>query len=279
MISAADTLSKLMTAKQYAEIEHETPYIFELQNDHAHLLYFGARHTATLPSDMFDSIRHAFERLQPRVVFVEGLQTKSANAEANTKVASMSYAEVIHEGGEPMYTVKLAVEHDVHWRCPEPEDADLYRYLEQVGGYSRQQLAAWNVLHVLPQWQRQETLCNFEDYAAGFIRMFKQATQWEGFDYSYEHTIKIAEEILGRKIKLNDEQEANDRIDPIPWPGSERHWSVINEICQASSRFRDEEIVRQIYEEIEKGGNIFVVYGSSHAAMQEPAFKYLFRTL
>jgi hypothetical protein len=50
----------------------------------------------------------------------------------------------------------------------------------------------------------------------------------------------------------------------------------LNRIGSASSLFRDRKIVSDILEAFKTHDRIFVIYGASHAVMQEPALKKAF---
>ncbi len=49
----------------------------------------------------------------------------------------------------------------------------------------------------------------------------------------------------------------------------------INQVCRKNSIFRDTHIVANIHELLSRGKNIFVVFGSTHAVMQEKALRSL----
>ena len=118
----------------------------------------------------------------------------------------------------------------------------------------------------------------FEKYVSGFIDRFKRTTNWGGFDYSYERAIKLGEQILGRPIDVENESEALDFIDPIPWDEKRDKQTILNRIGEQSSLFRDKKIVSDILQALKTHKRVFVVYGASHASMQEPAFKKAFES-
>lgn len=264
-----------MTPQQYATTRHETPYTFQIKNERAALYYFGTHHSASPDDPVFETIHTQLISFRPDIVFVEGMQSKRVNDEIERTVAAMSYAEAIERGGEPVYTVKLAMEHGVEWRCPEPEDEDLYAHLVSQRGFSRSHVAAWHLLQLLPQWQRRKEEVNFKDYTNRFRELFAEKTQWPDFDYSYEYAMGVAAKVIGHQVKLHDREEACELTDPIPWGKSHKLWTVLNRVCQESSVYRDEEIVRQLGEHLGEGKRVFVVYGASHAVMQEPALHHV----
>ena len=52
-------------------------------------------------------------------------------------------------------------------------------------------------------------------------------------------------------------------------------YSNINRILRESSLVRDKYIVKQIQKYWKEGKDIFIVYGASHAVMQEAAIRYI----
>jgi hypothetical protein len=52
-------------------------------------------------------------------------------------------------------------------------------------------------------------------------------------------------------------------------------YSIINTVCRKASILRDLHIIDYINKLIKNGKNIFIVYGGTHAIMQEPAMRTL----
>lgn len=267
-------LSSIMTAEEYAQIQHETPYVFDFKFGDTRLFYFGSPHTRDPKNPLFKDIENAFNEVEPDVVFVEGINVSGDRNRFNERVKSASSQEVIEHMGEAGYALKLGVEKGIEWRSPEPTGEDLYNNLLRKG-FSKDHIFAWDVLHILPQYNRLLKKESFKDYVKGSIDYFKQATHWEGFDYSYENAIKLSEEIIGHAIDVENEPEAIDYIDPIPWEEKKDTQTILNHIGQASSLFRDKKIVSGVADSLKTHKRVFVVYGASHAVMQEPALRKL----
>lgn len=271
-----DVLGNIMTSENYAEIRHETPYIFELKAGDKELHYFGTPHVRDPQDPLFAEIEAAFSKANPDMVFVEGMSNLPKDkTRYNEMLKTASREEIIEKSGEPGFTRKLAAERNVEWNSPEPGDEDLYENL-LTKGFSKDEIFAWYVFHILPQYQRQVSRQGFKQYVERFIDSFKWRTDWEHFDYSYEHAIKLGEQILGRSIDVENESDATNFIDPIPWEKKKESQTILNRIGSASSFFRDQKIVSDILEAFKNHKRVFVVYGASHAAMQEPAFKKFF---
>lgn len=268
-------LNSIMTAEEYSHTRHETPYIFELSaGDDKALYYFGTPHRRDPQDPLFSEIEDAFNKANPDIVFVEGVSVRGDLDKFNERVKAATREEAIEHMGESGFTLKLGVEKGIEWRSPEPTDEDLYNNL-LAKGFSKDQIFAWDVFHILPQYNRLMDKQGFKQYVAGFIERFKRSTNWDDFDYSYERAIQLGEQILGRSVDVENEPDALDLIDPIPWEEVKEKQTTLNRIGEASSLFRDRKIVSDIADAVKTHKRVFVVYGASHAAMQEPALRKL----
>ena len=265
-------LASIMTAEEYSKVEHATPYIFELKVEDQELLYFGSPHVRDFKNPLFGEIEAAFNEANPNIVFVEGVNVRDDRNKFNERVKAATREEAVEHMGESGFTLKLGVDKGIEWRSPEPTDEDLYNNL-LAKGFSKDQIFAWDVFHILPQYNRLMDKQGFKKYVKGFIGRFKESTNWKGFDYSYERAIQLGEQILGKSIDVENEPEALDFIDPIPWEEKKDKQTTLNRIGEASSLFRDKKIVSDIADALKTHKRVFVVYGASHAAMQEPALR------
>ncbi len=267
-------LDRIMTAEEYSHTEHATPYIFELKAGDKELHYFGSPHVRDPQDPLFAEIEAAFNKANPDIVFVEGINVRGDVNKFNERVMAASREEAINHMGESGLTLQLGIGKGIDWRSPEPTDKDLYNNL-LAKGFSKEQIFAWDLFHILPQYNRLMDKGGFRKYVEPFIDRFKQVTNWEGFDYSYEHALQLGEQILGKAIDVESEPDALDYIDPIPWQEKKEKQTILNRIGEESSRFRDRKIVSDLAEALKTHKRIFVVYGASHAAMQEPALRKL----
>ena len=266
--------ASIMTAEEYSHTEHVTPYIFKLQAGDKELRYFGSPHLRDPKNPLFGEIEAAFNEATPDIVFVEGVNIHGDKDTFNEQMKTATQEEVIEHMGESGFTLKLGLDKGIEWISPEPTDEDLYNDL-LAKGFSQDQIFTWEVFQILPQYNRLMNKQGFKQYVEGFIDDFKQSTNWEGFDYSYERAIQLGEQVLGRPIDVENEPDAPDFIDPIPWEEKKDKQTILNRISEASSLFRNRKIVSDIANALITHKRIFIVYGASHAAMQEPALRTL----
>jgi len=267
-------LTSIMTAEEYSYTEHATPYIFELQAGDKELRYFGSPHVRDPQNPLFAKIEAAFNEANPDIVFVEGVNPQEDKTKSDERMKAASREEAIEHMGESGFTLKLGVEKGIEWCSPEPTDEDVYNDL-LAKGFSKDQIFTWNSFHILPQYNLLMNKQGFKTYVRGYIDRFKQATNWEEFDYSYERAIQLGEQMLGRSVDVENEPDAADFIDPIPWDEKKEKQTILNRISEAYSLFRDRKIVSDITDALKTHKRVFIVYGSSHAVMQEPALRKL----
>jgi hypothetical protein len=276
--SSDPILDSMMSAEEYSLIQHETPYVFRLASGSKELTYFGTRHIRDPKDPLFAEIEQALDQAKPDIVFVEGVSVSGDKNVFNNKIEVASREEIIEKMGESGFLVRLAVEKGIKWHSPEPSDQDLYNYLLEKG-FSKDQIFTWEVFHVLPQYNRLLKHMGFKEYVQPFIYRFKESTNWENFDYSYERAIDLGEQILNKKIDVESSPDALDYIDPIPWKEKVTNQTVLNRISETSSLFRDRKIVSDIADGLRTHNKIFVLYGASHAVVQETALKKIFEAI
>ena len=275
--SHSDPIESVMSAEEYAEMKPEIPYVYEVSGDGAELLYFGARHSRSPEDGMFDDIEERFERFDADIVLVEGMgNLKERKEERAQRLRDHSREEVIDDMGESGFALKLAAEKDIDFISPEPEFSDEIKALEEQG-FSKDEIFAYYFYRILPQWHRQQDKPDIKEYLEPHIKGMAKDAGWEDYDFSFEHAVKIGEKIWGESLQLEDKDYYHDRIDPIPWEDAKESQGVVNLVSRASSRFRDQYMVGKIAEVLKTHKRPFIVFGGSHAVMQEPAIRKLMK--
>ncbi len=270
--------SQIMSFEDYANFEHAQPYIYSLEKDDKKLTYFGARHSHNPNDPMFDEIEENFNTAQPKLVIVEGINNLEENKDRVIEYLSKETPEqAIERGGESRFALKLAAEKGIDMQCPEPKMNKEIKFLE-TQSFSREAIFAFYLYRTMNQYWRldKEKRPSIEEYLKPYLDEFKNDAGWEDFEFSAEHLELIGREIWGDKGLLDNPKFAADRIDPVPWPEKQTEQTMINQVARASSQYRDEYIVEKIKEALKQKGNVFVVYGASHAVMQEPAMRAIF---
>lgn len=271
----AHFLSQLMTPLQYANVTHTVPYCYTLGTD-TKLSFIGVHHSNDPADSIFGLIKQTILASKPDLIFVEGVQSLHGPAGVERMVSGFDDETAITRGGEAIFTIKQALDNKIPWTCPEPEDVELYRALI-YNYFSKEEIAAWHLLRLLPQYQTRHETSNFVGYMAPFIAQFKAATNWKNFDYSYEAALATASRILGYTVSVHNTERSFELIDPIPWTARWEYQTIFNEMSRVTLRVRDESITQAVLDEVAAGTRVLVVYGSGHAVMQEPVYRLYLR--
>lgn len=279
----SSVLDKVMTAEEYSKFEHPTPYLYELKAGEKELHYFGAYHSRNPEDGIFKDIESKFDEVAPDLVLIEGMSNIRQKRELFEK-NQLRLGEdevtirknVIDAAGESGFALLLSIRKGVDCESPEPKDSAMYEALLEQG-FSKEDIFAEQVFLVLPQYHRQMEKSGFKEYTLPFIDSFKKATNWNDFDYSYEHALEVAQKAIGNDVDVENDKQTIDYVDPIPWENKKDTQTVMNQVARATSQYRDKFMVSAIAKAMETHKKVFVVFGASHAVMQEPALKDLMK--
>jgi hypothetical protein len=268
----------ILTGEEYWELMNKgvgdiTSYIFDLNRGNKHLRFFGCTHTNDPGHPMYQEIEKSFNEFKPDMVYVEGVKFGDGSKEAYISgMAEMSIEEA-KRTAESFFVLKLAINAGVDFECPEPDYIDEYNFLLNKD-FSKKDLLTYYVYRQISQFQRERKInknLNVEEYIEDYVtRRFIKA----GWD---EVEVNAWEEEILNNLDLDNEALYANSTNPTPSP--KREWTHLNEIAKACSRFRDEYIVERLAEGLKTHNRLFVVYGFTHAVVQEPALKALFETI
>lgn len=241
------------------------PYCFEIENKDESLYYFGANHSRDIQDEQYPKLEQYWNRFlaktvnKDRVVFVEGGKRKIW-ADKETAV---------HNDSEAGFVTKLAHESSVSVECPEP-DANIERdYLLEK--YSKDQIQYYYFARLIPVWHKgKEPKESFENFVKKYERvMTSENEKWGDYDFSLKNMIYVHQRLFSTPFDENNIDFFKSIVNPM----TEK--SIINEVARDCSMFRDVHIVTKIKDRWKEGKSMFVVFGSSHAIMQEPALRQL----
>ncbi len=268
---------QIMTFEEYAKSRHEAPYVFEIENGNKKITYFGARHSQNPADPMFARIEQKFSSSNPEIVFVEGVdQLKTQKPHIIKMLVGWSRETSIKEMGESGFVLKLAIESGVEIESPEPEFKDELAHLLRQG-FSREDIFAYYLYRQIEQYHRMVEKPALDAYLDPHLRGFRLTADWEDFECSLNNLEAIGKKIWGERGGF--ETNNVSRTDPTPWNEKKDTWTAVNQIAQQSSYFRDEYIVQRIADVMKQKNRLFVVFGASHAYMQESALRKLFENL
>lgn len=267
-----------MTPEDYASgHEHETPYLYHLAGGGKDLLYFGAEHTNNPAHPALSRLAAEFSAFKPDLALIEGIpQINTLSAEQIAEyTAGFSIEALVKKIGEKGVVAKLATELGCELYSPEPSDAAAVGFL--LGqGFSRDEIFIQQVADQIPQFARQDLDQDFQNYMQPYFKRMQENFEWSGYNFSVAHFELLHATLLKRSFDLHDIHFYVELSDPIPWPDRHMPYGRINMLAAAWNGYRDRYIVQNIAEQFKTHDRIFVVYGASHAVMQEPALRNLF---
>lgn len=266
----------ILTPEQYVEhpwVKEHPPgsrsYAYALEQDGKILTVFGSEHINDPKDPLFEKIKALVAELKPDYVMVEGMQQLSEKKEhAKLWVEGLS-EEAARRKGEPMYTLKLAVDSGADFESPEPSGGEELRHLE-AQGLSRESILKLAIYQLVPQFVRSHPTSGkraFEEYLYPYMERFKKDCGWEPAQFEELRSRIVAD------IDITNPDKYAHLVDPMPYTGS--HVSEVNEVSAANTMYRDNRIFDRIAEVMKTHSRVLVVYGSGHAVSLEPALRAL----
>lgn len=240
------------------------PYIYKLGSKQQWLYFFGVRHTYDPEDEQHAELKTTWgEWLTEteggkRIVLTEG----------GKRPVSKGEIDAIKENGEAGLATYLADKANVRVESPEPdrrEEADMLA--EKFG---RDRVMFYYFIRQVPQWfsENQQRGVEFEEYFGNFMKLRKKSLGWENYDFSITHMKELFKEYTGVAFKVPKGRQGRSDV-------YEQHSPTHNEVASACSRYRDKYILSYVKELWDEGYSIFIVYGSGHAIVMEPALRAL----
>jgi hypothetical protein len=272
-----DPASKLMTYEEYAqraqELDKGGTYDFSISTPEKTISYIGTSHSFDPNDPFFADLEAKFILQHPTSVFIEGVVVPNARKKEMFDYlrTQMTREQAIQEGGEALFTLWLAAkhehpEHEIAAYCPEPDFNSEITAVE-TAGFSREDILAYHIYRLVQQFIASggnPDRSSFVTYLNRHIEPFTRIPGWDGTEIE-QLTTKIAD-----TVDFSDPNKYIDLSDPIPWEGKEM--TATNKVAAATNRFRDINIVNTITQLSDR--NSLVVYGKTHAIMQEPALRH-----
>ena len=250
-VQAQSPEQSILTYKQYASIQHKSPYILEFRAGAGMLLFYGAEHTGDPKDPQIADIERRWATFHPTVAYNEGGDPPTLD---DSEAAVKQYAE-------PGFLRFLAGRDHVPVATFEPSFDEEVAYA--LKKYSPQQVKVFYAL-------RQVTEARV---AAGASSLDERIKDWLS-DYLPDHGLKNAPNTLDEfavacKSLFPDlpdwRKVSEDWFDPT----QSGHYT--NELANDTGVFRDKQIFHVLVERAERGDRVFAVIGSSHVVVQEPA--------
>jgi hypothetical protein len=264
----------LISAEEYAELEHETPYEYHLKGGGKEILYVGTPHSHDPHEPIFEQIKSHIEQFSPDLVLIEGSASlnKYSPEDLRKEATKLSDEETILEHGEALFTAKIASEKGIRVYSPEPEENKIANYLEQKG-ISKDAIFAYCMARFIDAYHRYPEKPDVEEYMDRYKTYMQENIGWQNYDFSLDHFKEVQKKLWDKEFDLEDNEFYEQASDPIPWEN--KSYTEVNKAAAFSNRFRDEYMIDNIQDLLAQYKKILIVFGASHAVMQEPALKKL----
>ncbi len=252
------TLLAIMSYNEYkAKKVPPFPYLFSLQQKNQHLYYFGANHSTDPSNKQYLEIEAFWNQFLSKtdalncIVLVEG---------SLRRIATSREESIINHGAEGGFITFLASHHPgIIIQCPEPPQCLIDEHLYTF--FSPETISYKN--------SAQQLLWEIRKHKAN------PHLSWEKIRQSSTLDLHVVESLHKHHFKQPFTPTNEDFFYSITNPVEE--YSIINEVCRKASIFRDTSIVSYIENLVKMGKNIFIVYGGTHAIMQEPAIRTIWK--
>ena len=245
------------------EARHRLPYTYSLEKTGQVLFYFGSEHKKDPTHPQFATLHQEWKRFLNKAQNKKSIVIYEGNVNENSLP---SLEKAIEQFGESGAIVYLARQANVPYFRPEPTiGGESKELLEE---YSKEEVAYLYMMRAIASWLRNSATEDFDEYVKRIVERNIKELGWPDFNFSFESTVvSTHKKIFDREFDIEDKNFIMRVANPM------YNLSNINEIARTSSQIRNITILDCIRDYWEKGYNIFVVYGASHAVMQERALE------
>ncbi|MDP3763954.1 MAG: hypothetical protein Q8Q92_04985 [bacterium] len=254
----------LMSYEEYSKVKHEKPYFYIVKSKDQYLYYFGAKHSNDPKHSQFVLLTEKLNEFlnqtkdKKRIVLVE----------QNIFFKKMdSLDESILKYGESGAGAYFALNNGILIHCPDP--AKEYVVGQTIQNFTKEEILCYYLSNVIKHWQKNKEKPNLAESLSEQNQRYRKLLEWPELDISPDYIINLYEKILKKDISLEDDSLFEQISTPVFIN------SRINEISRSQSDFRNKYILDQIEKYWNERYNIFIIYGASHAVMQEPAIRSL----
>ena len=263
--------SELMTYDElHARGKQGIPHTFVLEHDGASLYYFGTKHLFEYEGnqEIIEDLESFWNKFVQSMEDSQVMFTEGSSKDSVPSKEFENQKEAVEHSGEVGLVTMLARNADVNVKSPEPKPKKYTKLLAEV--FSKKQVVYYLVMRSLAyaHKQKRDTIRdNPDDFLQAQLDRWKAATEWKDIDWSLQMLKQIHRGNFGGELDPQDTQF----FDVIRRPGWKT--TITNKVAHESSRIRDEVITKRIVETVKDGTNVFVVFGVSHAHIQEPALR------
>ena len=257
-----DNIDKILTFDEARKIRFKTPYIIDLKKGNKHLIFFGSRHSNDPNDPMFNLIEEKINDMKPDIALHEG-STPRVDVNSPADQIIINYSEV-------GFLIYMAKKNNVPYKTTMPPFK--YSNDELLKVFDKDQVFLFYCCREIPgiQRQSQHKEVDFKSRMSGYIYALKKnGFPYPGGKFSYDNFLKVY------KKEFNQELNWKSFNPEFVYPGFD--YTILNKIEEMNSEIHNNYIVNLIIETLKKYDKVFVVMGSGHAIIQEPALRSIFK--
>lgn len=240
----------ILTFAEYAAIRHDSPYVVSSGGDRR-LVLFGVRHSSDPGDAMFDRLERTFTALAPAFALHEG--TPPA-VEPEREVAIRRHGEA----GLVRHLAARAGIDTASMDIPLPEEAATL-----AAALPRGDALVFLVVRQLASFNRKTARMDFDAYFGEFFALIAAPLGFAAIDWPLierEHR-----RVMGAPLQRR--QVTGRETDPT------RAELPTQRIATYSNRLRDEHMLGQLLDAVDRHRRVFATCGVTHAVMLEPALR------
>lgn len=247
-------IPSLMSFEAYQATEHEVPYSFKLIKPDQCLFYFGSNHAHDPQDEQYPKLTELWHEFLHQtdgkkcIVIVEG----------GIRPVHPTKTQAIIKDGEAGYATFLAHQASIPCMSADPDDQYLETELrKKFSAYEIYFMRFTDVWHQFNERRKNGLKTNLKKYLQKF----------NGFlgHKNLKYFQNLYQQLFDEPFDVNNQTKIRNIIN------LKDHNHIIGKIHRQNNILRDEYIINQIQTLIDQGKNVFIVFGATHAVMQEPA--------
>jgi len=241
----------ILSYKQYASIDHKSPYVLEFKAGPGALLFYGAEHTGNPDDPQIADIQRRWAAFHPDVAYNEG----------GNPPTPKDIRDAVQKYAEPGVLRYLAGRDEVPVATFEPLFDEEISYVLKT--YPAQQVKVFYALRQVAEAR----------IAAGSTSLDDRISDWLS-NYLPAHGLKDAPNSLAEftaACKSLFPEMADWHKVSEDWFDPTQSIHYTNELANDSGMFRDQHIFKVLVDRARRGDRVFAVIGASHVVVQEPA--------
>ncbi|MFH1454814.1 MAG: hypothetical protein ABIF22_00605 [bacterium] len=253
----------LLSFETYSTIKHDLPYFYFIELRDQILYYFGSNHTKDINNPQFELLKNKWLEFLQKTSGKKSILFYEGNIKIDDEIPLEKFIEKYGESGAMVFWAKQA-----HVKVNRPEPTEGESTKELLKDFSKEEVFYFFMIRAIGQWQRMKVRKDFNEFVNFNIKRYESLLNLPDFDFSFENMKLVHSKIFGKEFDLEDKN--------LPRISSSLFYDTkINDIARRLTTIRNIFMLDQIEKYWLDGYNIFIIFGGSHAVMQEPVIKSL----